>query len=77
MIPVYLKENYTGAYSVIQYGVKGDKVFILNRDHFGMALVMNENGLKFHVHESILSQSKIEKDAVIIPVQQKSKRKVR
>ncbi len=50
MIPMYMKENYTGAYSEIKYGVKGDKVFILGRDTFGMALVMNENGEKFHVH---------------------------
>lgn len=77
MIPVYMKENYTGAYSAIQYGVKGDKVYVLKRDPFGMTLVMNENGLKFYVHDIILSTNPIEKDATIISVQQKSKRKVR
>ena len=77
MIPVYLKENYTGAYSVIQYGLKGDKVFILKREPYGMTLVMNESGLKFYVHETILSLKPVEKDAVIIPVQQKLKRKIR
>jgi len=77
MIPMYMKENYTGACSSIEYANKGDKVFILNRDHFGMTLVCNEYGLKFYVSESILSHKPIEKDAVIIPVQSKPKRKVR
>ena len=75
MIPMYMKEGYSGAYSAIQYGLKGDIVYILDRENDGMALVMNENGLKFYFHESKLSQTKIEKDA-IIPTKQGSKRKV-
>ncbi len=77
MITVYMKENYTGAYSAIQYGVKGDKVYVLKREETGMTLVMNDNGLKFYVHDIILSLNPIQKDATIIPVQQKSKRKIR
>lgn len=72
-----MKQAYTGAYSAIIYGVKGDKVFILKRDPHGMTLVMNENGLKFYLHETYLSNQPIEKDAIIIPVQQKPKRQVR
>lgn len=72
-----MTENYTGAFSAIVYGVKGDRVFVLKREPYGMTLVINENGLKFYVHESILSLKPVERDAVIIPVQQKSKRKVR
>ena len=72
---MYMKEGYSGAYSAIQYGIKGDVVYILDREHDGMALVMNENGLKFYFHESKLSQTKIERDA-IIPTKQALKRKI-
>lgn len=75
MIPMYMKEGYSGAYSAIQYGLKGDVVYILDRTHDGMALVMNENGLKFYFHESKLSQTKIERDA-IISTKQGLKRKI-
>ena len=77
MIPVYMKEGYTGAYSAIQYGVKGDKVYVLKREETGMTLVMNENGLKFWVHDYILSLQPIQKDATIISVHKPTKRKVR
>lgn len=77
MITVYLKENYTGAYSAIQYGVKGDKVYVLKREETGMTLVMNDNGLKFFVRDTILSHQPIQKDATILPVHKPTKRKVR
>lgn len=74
MIPMYLKEDHTGPYSKIEYGKKGDIVFITKREH-NMVLVTSESGYTFHINESKLSQSKIEKDA-IIPTKQGLKRKV-
>lgn len=74
MIPMYLTEDYTGPYSKIEYGKKGDKVYITKRS-MNMVLVTSESGFTFHINESKLSQSKIEKDA-IIPTKPGLKRKV-
>lgn len=70
---MYMKEGYTGAYSAIQYGIKGDIVYLISRDPDGMVLVVNDNNLKFWIHENKLSNQKIEKDAVI-PTKPRSKR---
>ena len=66
MKPMYLKESYRGAYSYIQYGYKGDVVYIVGRDVSNdMILVVNTNDLKFWIKETKLSTEKIEKDAII------------
>lgn len=72
---MYLNEDHTGPYSKIEYGKKGDKVFITKRMPPNMVLVTSENGYSYFIHESKLSQSKIEKDA-IIPTKQGLKRKI-
>lgn len=71
---MYLKEDYTGPYSKIEYAKKGDIVYITKRS-MNMVMVTSESGFTFHINESKLSQSKIEKDA-IIPTKQGLKRKV-
>ena len=76
MKAMYLKEGYTGAYSSIQYGVKGDVVYIVRREPDGYVCVVNQNDLRFWIKETKLSNEKIEKDA-IIPTKQGVKRKIR
>ena len=76
MIPCYMKESYSGAFSAIQYAQKGDIVFIIHRSEPDMVLVTNQNGLKFYIHETKLSNTPVERDAISIPTKQ-SKRKVR
>ena len=76
MIPSYMKESYSGAFSAIQYAQKGDIVYIIDRSHDGITLVTNQNGLKFYIHETKLSNTPVERDAISIPTKP-SKRKVR
>jgi hypothetical protein len=73
MKPMYMKESYTGAYSAIQYGLKGDIVYIIKREADGFVCVVNQNDLRFWIQETKLSTEKIEKDA-IIPTKQRTKR---
>ena len=74
MKPMYLKESYRGTYSHIQYGYKGDVVYIIGRDvNNDMILVVNTNDLKFWIKETKLSTEKIEKDA-FIPTKPRTKR---
>lgn len=74
MIPSYMKESYSGAYSAIQYAQKGDIVYIIKREEQGMVLVFNQNGLKFYIHETKLSNTPVERDIIQTD---KPKRKVR
>lgn len=75
-MPIYMKESYTGAYSAIQYAQKGDTVFIIKREPHGMTLVINQNGLKFYIHETKLSNTPIERDEIVVPTKG-TKRKIR
>ena len=75
-MPIYMKEAYTGAYSAIQYAEKGDMVYIIKREPHGMTLVINQNGLKFYIHETKLSNTPIERDEIIVPTKG-IKRKIR
>lgn len=73
MKQMYMKEGYKGAYSAIQYGVKGDIVYIVKREPDGFVCVVNQNDLRFWILETKLSTEKIEKDA-IIPTKPRTKR---
>lgn len=76
MMPIYMKESYTGAFSAIQYAEKGDMVYIIHRSEPDMVLVVNQNGLKFYIHETKLSNTPIERDEIIVPTKG-IKRKIR
>jgi hypothetical protein len=55
---VYLTENYTGEYSRIEYGKKGDKVNVIEVKG-NMALVEG-NGKRYHVKVDKLSEKEVE-----------------
>jgi len=63
MIWMYLIKDYKGAASKIQYGLKGDKVFII-KNEINMVLVLSENGHQFWVNQNELSSTHIEKDLI-------------
>lgn len=50
MITCYLTKEIVGKSSRICYGVIGDKVFIINRNH-EMILVCNQKNVKFYIKE--------------------------
>jgi len=58
---MYLKNDYKGAASLIQYGLKGDRIHIL-RNEINMILVISENGNQFWINQDDISSTFIEKN---------------
>jgi hypothetical protein len=50
----YLKNDVTGSYSKIIYGLQGDKIAIIGRQH-EMLKVLHENGRIFFIKEHLIS----------------------
>ena len=61
MIWMYLNTEIKGAASRKVYGVRGDKVAILD-NNIEMLLVLHESGHKFHIQKELLSHEFIQKE---------------
>jgi hypothetical protein len=73
MILYYLNKDVKGAASKKVYGVKGDKIAILD-NQIDMYLVIHESGNKFHVRQENVSSTFIPKDKINEKEKKRSKK---